>query len=150
MTISEKYEEFKRYVEGSIVKKMMKTLEKRAQGKKLIIDFSDKLSPNAEVGFIDDKAMLVVDKHTIELPPTKNEHFLCRAMFSYKVGEVIDWSIVYEQVTGYYQEIYGKPPNIRENWRVVYDTMLAVNKRFRERFRENLFAWEEKTIKRLR
>ena len=52
----------------------------------------------------------------------------------------------YEKMTGYYEAYYGKPSATRANWRVVYDTMDALNKRIKEVVNtdDELFIWQEK------
>lgn len=103
-----------------------------------------------EIKFNDEKAIIEIGNKKCPLPPYKNEHYFCRAVFEYPVNEPIDWSIIYEKMTGYYETYYGKPPEIRENWRLVYDTMRAVNERIKEIINtdDNLFTWQEKTLKR--
>jgi hypothetical protein len=102
------------------------------------------------IEFDDDKATIIIGKQNVALPAYKNEHYLCRAMYEYGVNEVVDWSLIYQKMTGYYEASYGKPQNSRENWRIVYDAMNALNKRVKEAVNTNddLFTWQEKTIKR--
>jgi len=102
------------------------------------------------IEFDDDKAIIKIGKLNVALPPYKNEHYFCRSAFEYPAKEPIDWSIIYEKMTGYYEAYYGKSLEIRENWRLVYDTMRAVNERIKEviNTNDNLFTWQEKTLKR--
>jgi len=103
-----------------------------------------------KVTFDDEKATIEIGEQKCPLPPYKNEHYFCRAAFEHPVNEPVDWSIIYERMTGYYEAYYGKPPVIRRNWRSVYDTMRAVNERIKEviNTNDNLFTWQEKTLKR--
>lgn len=111
-------------------------------------DVSDSLA--SPVIFNDNEAIIEAKGCKCQLPPFRNEHFLCRAVYEYSAGEVVDWSFLYEKMTGYYSAYYGKPQNTRENWRLVYDAMMAVNKRVKQTFntKNNLFTWQEKTLKR--
>ncbi|PWB38378.1 MAG: hypothetical protein C3F02_04385 [Parcubacteria group bacterium] len=105
---------------------------------------------NKKISFDDEKITIFVEDRAVPLPQFKNEHYLCRAMYEYKINEPVDWSIIYEKMTGYYEAYYGKPSPTRENWRIVYDAMDALNKRIKEiiNTNDNLFTWQEKTIKR--
>jgi hypothetical protein len=102
-----------------------------------------------KVEFLDEESALKLGEKKCPLPPYKNEHFFCRAAFEQQINEPIDWSIIYEKMTGYYGEHFGKSKDTRENWHRVYDTMEAINKRVKELLNiEKLFVWQEKTIKR--
>ncbi len=152
MTLQERTGVLKEYAEKSLPQKMLKALSKKAMGKKLVIDFTKKLSPKDRASLSDKKASIIVGDDEIKLPPYKNEHYLCRAMFSkdVSVGEGIDWSIIFERMTGGNLEDNGKPLPSRKNWRTVYDALVSVNKRFQEKYNEDLFVWQENTIRRLR
>jgi hypothetical protein len=99
--------------------------------------------------FLDNEVLIKFENKKCSLPPFKNEHFFCRATYEYPINEPVDWSIIYEKMTGYYEQYYGKPQNKRENWRIVYDAMEALNKRVKEVLGiEKLFTWKEKTVQR--
>lgn len=97
--------------------------------------------------FVDTTAQLIVDDETFQLPPHKNEHWLCRGAFEYAVNEPISWDVLYEQMTDHLPQ---KPEDTKRNWRRVYDAMEAVNKRIIEKGLEPLFIWTEKMLKRNR
>ncbi len=102
------------------------------------------------VKFIDKEAVLVMGNKKCSLPPFKNEHFLCRAMFKHAKGKPVDWSEVYEMITGYYTDSYGKPPKTKENYHSVYDPVQQINERVKKDLGiEKLFGWREMTITRL-
>lgn len=103
-----------------------------------------------EIKFDDDKSLIQVGKQNIPIPPYKNEHYFCRAIFEHAINEPVDWSIIYEKMTGFHEAYYGKPQKTEENWRIVYDTMRAINQRVKDVLNTNddLFTWQEKTIKR--
>lgn len=101
--------------------------------------------PKGEIKFDDNKPALFVDGIECPLPAYKNEHFFCRAMLKYPVGESVDWSYVYKEMTG------KEPESVRgqKEKRTVYDTYEALNTRVRKILGiEKLFVWEGKTIKR--
>ena len=109
--------------------------------KNRIIDTS---IPKGDAKFDDDQTTLVVGNKKCPFPPFKNEHYFCRAMFRYLVDEPVDWSTIYEQITG-----EKEVKNERKNKRMVYDTYEAVNKRVKQILGiEHFFVWENKTIKR--
>ena len=67
----------------------------------------------------------------------------------YKIDEEVDWSVVWEKMTGY-DTNPDKPEPKKEDWRTVYDTMNALNNRIKECVNtdNNLFAWKDKTVRR--
>ena len=136
-------------LKDNITTGLMAKLKEKAQGGKLVIDFRDKLSPQVQAQFITSKATILIANKEIQLPLHKNGHFLCEVMFGKNVGEPIDWSVIYEQMTGYYRDIFGEPMANRKNWHSVYDAVKAVNKIFQEQFDGDLFEWKNKTVKRL-
>lgn len=100
---------------------------------------------SASVIFNDEKAMLAIGKQICSLPPFKNEHYFCRAMFSRPVKEPVDWSLIYQEMTGGHEEMPDP-----KNKRTVQDTMYALNNRIKEvaNTDDALFTWENKSIKR--
>ncbi|MBI3045963.1 MAG: hypothetical protein HYY86_00250 [Candidatus Harrisonbacteria bacterium] len=97
------------------------------------------------INFDDEEATIHVGKRKCSLPPFKNEHFFCRAMFSYRPNEPVDWSAVYRQMTGGQEDIAEAKYK-----RTVQDTMYALNNRIKEviNTKDTLFTWENRTIKR--
>ncbi len=95
--------------------------------------------------FDDNAAAIIVGTLKCPLPPFKNEHFFCRAMFQHPANEPVDWSLVFKEMTGSHDEV-ASPKKMRP----VQDTMYAVNKRIQEVLNtpDTLFAWENKSIKR--
>ncbi len=98
----------------------------------------------ANLVFVDHEATLMLGDAVAHLPPMKNEHCLCRAMFKYRINEPVDWSLPYEEMTGD-REI----KNHEKAKRMVYDTTKSLNSRAKEHLGVNeLFSWQGKTIKR--
>jgi len=104
---------------------------------------------NTTIDYDDNKPSIKIGKKEVALPPYKNEHFLCRAMYEYRKGEAVDWSIIWEKMTGY-DENPDKPEPQKSDWHSVYDTMRALNKRIQECIStDNFFlVWKEQTITR--
>jgi len=105
---------------------------------------------SVQISYDDDEPAIKIGKQNVALPPYKNDHYFCRTIFEHTANEPVDWSVLYEKMTGYYKAYYGKPQQTRENWRLVYDAMRSVNTRVKELLKteDNLFTWQEKTIKR--
>jgi len=98
----------------------------------------------ASLVFVDHEATLMLGNAVAQLPPMKNEHCLCRAMFKYRINEPVDWSLPYEKMTGD-REIQ----NHEKARRMVYDTTKSLNSSAKEHLGiDELFAWQGKTIKR--
>lgn len=99
----------------------------------------------ASVTFNDEKSSIETDSRICSLPPFQNEHFFCRAMFKHKIDEPIDWSLIYQEMTGSEESIGDN-----KNKRTVQDTMYAINNRIKADFNtsDNLFSWKNKSIKR--
>lgn len=101
----------------------------------------------ANLVFVDHEATLILGDAVAQLPPTKNEHCFCRAMFKYRINEPVDWSLPYEEMTG--DSKYLGVTNQAKARRMVYDTCLAVNARAKQNLGiDDLFVWQDKTIKR--
>ena len=71
-------------------------------------------------------------------------------MFKYPASQPVDWTIVYQEITGLEPSFDGKKA-MEKNKRTVQDTMYRVNNRIKEDLdiNDNLFVWDEKTVKRL-
>lgn len=101
-----------------------------------------------KIKFDDAKPVIVIDGKECPLPPFKNEHYFCRAMFKYEIGEFIDWSQIYEDMSGILEKLDKKDTG--KHKRSVQDAMYAVNKRIKEIVGtdDELFTWKNKSIKR--
>lgn len=93
----------------------------------------------------DTEAQIAIGPIACQLPPFQNEHDFCRVMFKYKVGESVDWSVIFEQMSGN-AEVIGDDGNKR----TVQDTMYAINNRVKKDLNteDNLFTWKNKSVKR--
>lgn len=109
--------------------------------------FQDVAEQNLNSKFLDKKSILQIGKQIISLPPQKNEHCFCRVMFGHPINEPVDWSEIYEEMTG--DSVFKEKEKSKIKWRMVYDTADAVNNRVKKYFDSPLFRWEEKTIRRL-
>jgi len=97
--------------------------------------------------FDDKKGQLTLGETSIALPPQKNEHCLCRAMFTHPVEAPVDWSQIYEEMTGI--DVLDTTADVEKLWHTVYDSMKSVNNRVHEVGGKTLFSWQAKTIQRL-
>jgi len=111
---------------------------------------SQKIKLSAQtIEFNDDEAIIKIGKQNVALPPYKNEHYFCQAMFEHKTKEPISWDIIYDRMIGHSTISGGtKPEPIRENWQKVNDTMKRVNNRVKQLMNtdDDLFSWSEKTV----
>lgn len=101
------------------------------------------------IEFDDDKATIKIGKQNVALPPYKNEHYFCQAVFEYKSKEPISWDIIFDKMTGHSTISGGKKPEpVRENWQKVNDTMKRINNRIKEVINtdDDLFSWSEKMV----
>lgn len=105
----------------------------------------------ANLVFVDHEAALMLGDVVAKLPPTKNEHCLCRTMFKHRVNEYVDWSLPYEEMVGAdINEGYDLSRQEKAR-RMVYDTTKALNARAKQHLGiDDLFVWQGKTIKRTR
>lgn len=92
------------------------------------------------------EAKISVEGKNCQLPPYKNEHSLCTAMFEYRKGEAVDWSEVFEKMSGFTRTPTGR--NTKNDTRSVQDAVYAVNTRVRETFHteDDLFSWQSKSV----
>ena len=94
--------------------------------------------------FDNDTATIEVGDRKCKLPLNKNEHCFCRLIFSKKVGESLEASDIFFEMTG--EEI----DNIRTKNKLksVQDTMYSINNKVRKAINTNddLFEWRNKLI----
>ncbi len=98
------------------------------------------------VTFDSTEAKISVEGKNCQLPPHKNEHSLCIAMFEYRKGEAVDWSEVFQKMHGFTREPTGR--NDKSDMKSVQDTMYTVNGRVKEilNTEDDLFSWKSKSI----
>src|SRR3989338_848428 len=101
-----------------------------------------------EIKFDDDKSLINIADEEVSLPPYKNQHFFCRAVFKYPKKEFVDWEIIYEEITG--DKIRDENIDKRKQ-DVVYNAMKLVNDRVKEIIgtEDNLFKWKDKAMARI-
>lgn len=103
---------------------------------------------DSPVEFDDNKGVLVCGDKRCQLPPYKNEHYFCRAVFEYPVNEPVDWSLIFERISGHQKD---EEYDTKKAKRKVYDAMEALNERVEEVLGvKDLFIMREKTITRTR
>lgn len=103
---------------------------------------------DTKIEYDDDKAHIKINSQIVNLPPQKNEHYFCRAMFQRPEKEFIDWSIIFEDMDKILNSLNKK--DAEKDKRMVQDTMYAVNKRIKNvvKTKDDLFTWKEKSIRR--
>ncbi len=135
-------------------KRTVKVSPKNDEVKRMEIlhKYEDRKSPkktlkNSVVRFDDTIPAIFVDEVEIPLPEYGKEHYFCRAVWKRKVNEATDWSRIYNDMDGKDADFLPD----KKLWRYVYDAVNDVNKRVKDiaGTTENLFVWNEKTIKRL-
>lgn len=105
-----------------------------------IINLKDKKAEFDEV-----TSAIIINNKRCSLPTAKNEEYLARAMFSREVGESVDWSIIYKEMTGS-DNVIG---NIK-NKKTLTDTIDRLNKRIKNTLgiEDKLISCENKTMRR--
>ena len=138
--IRERYVEIK--TKPDAISKIKSFLKKTKQ------DTNSKITSKSLKGcniiFDDPLAQIIIDGDIIQLPSYGKEHLLSRSMFNRRKGEIVDWSIIYNEMQG--------STNLPDNdGRYVYDACRDVNKRIQELFKtkEKLYIFSKKTVKRL-
>lgn len=121
---------------------------KGLDNKKLVRDIKKINLNKKNIIFDDEKAKIIIDNKECQIPPYKNEHYFCRAIFQHPVNEFVDWSIIFENMDKIITSDNKK--DAEKEKRSVQDTMYALNKRIKETINteDDLFIWKEKSIKR--
>lgn len=104
---------------------------------------------SVQISYDDDEPVIKIGKQNVALPPYKNEHYFCQAVFEYKLKEPVSWDIIFDKMTGHSTVSGGrKPEPIRENWQKVNDTMKRINNRIKQVVNtdDDLFSWSEKMV----
>ena len=96
--------------------------------------------------FVSKSSFIRINGKAILLPPFKNECALCEVMFKYGINEPVDWSLVYESMTG---DRFDEIKDTEKEKHSVSDAYRAINKRVIEAGFDNLFVWKDKAIRRL-
>ena len=92
-----------------------------------VIESAEDKNENNVSEFIKDISLLIINKKKIALPPQGNEFYLCKSLFERIANEPVDWSVIYEEMTG------GKEDYDKDNAkRKVYDSARNLNKRISE------------------
>jgi hypothetical protein len=98
------------------------------------------------IEFDETRSAVVIDNKHYQLPPAQNEDNLTRVMFRHRVGEFVDWSMIYGEMTGVNsQETDIESP---KNMKMVRDTVNRLNNRLQELLNteDELLTWKNKSI----
>jgi len=100
---------------------------------------------NKKVEFDEVTSTIIVNGKKCPLPAAKNEEYLARAMFSREVGESIDWSIIYKEMSGSEATIGSA-----KNKKTLVDTVNRLNNRIKEIIgtEDKLISCNNKNVKR--
>lgn len=94
--------------------------------------------------FIDKEAVIKLNNSKCKLPPYRNEHYFCRAIFDYPISNPVDWEEVYEKMSHDIER-----GNIDKEKRKLYDIIRRLNKRIKNELKvKKLFIWRNLTITR--
>lgn len=98
--------------------------------------------------FDSEKSILKIDGHEIEIPPFKNEFYLCKVMFEKEIGQPVSWDEIYEEMTS--DPALGTDKIDRQKLkRKLYDTREALHTRIRTQlgnYEITLFEQVNKTV----
>ncbi|HRH55419.1 MAG TPA: hypothetical protein PK609_00960 [Candidatus Paceibacterota bacterium] len=105
------------------------------------------------VRFDDKAANIIIGNTFVHLAPTKNQHDLARVAFSHGIGEIIQWSEVYEVYDPRGSDTREEGPGRRtpqQESQTVKDAIYALNKRIKKELNtdEDLITWQKKTLRR--
>lgn len=103
------------------------------------------LLSTAKIRFNDSEAAIYIGDKICKLPPNKNGHYFCRAMFNRPARVPVDWSEVSKEISGV------DPLDLDDNKgaeRTVKDAVYAVNRAIAKAVNtaDKLFIWNSKTI----
>ena len=108
-----------------------------------------------KIDFNDAEATVIVANRKSWIPQALNEHLLCRVMFDAPVRTAVDWSVIYEKMTGNDPHRKGSKSKSRSaakeieaHTRMVRDAMHAANTRLQHDLntKDELFLWENKSV----
>jgi hypothetical protein len=71
------------------------------------------------------------------------QHCACKVMLKKPVGEVVEWDEIATEIDG------QDKLNLKTTWRSVYDAIVVINKKFREKTGKSLFKTSRKSFYRL-
>jgi len=92
--------------------------------------------------FKENPPRIVIGDKIIPIENSTNQHYACRVLFSKKIGEIVSWDEIAE-------EIRGNDEIEQDDWRSVYDTVCALNKKVKEKTGITLFKTSRKSFHRL-
>jgi hypothetical protein len=99
------------------------------------------LPEDSRPSFDDKKSMIIIEGKEITISPATDEYDFCKYVFKEKIDKVIDWSGVYEFITGKDSE--------PKDWRKIYDLINRLNKKIKKVSGiDDFFVWKNKTLRR--
>lgn len=140
----EKIEEIQLYL--SVLKKKNKNTKKRKK-ESILEQKKSTLKPS----FCLRNNIITLGNKKMSVPFDTKQYYLCKVMFKKKVNELVSWDKLAEGWKGYHFGKY-KDKNLvqKDDWREVYDTVRAVNKKSKLNLGiDKLFIYKDKSVKRL-
>ncbi|KKP42401.1 MAG: hypothetical protein UR31_C0015G0001 [Parcubacteria group bacterium GW2011_GWA2_33_14] len=98
---------------------------------------------NTEPNFLEEPPQIEWDRVIIPLEPESYQFYVCKSAFSRKKGKTIYWDKVKAKIDGNEENLK------KEDWRIIYDAVRAVNRKVKEATKLNLFKVSKKTFYRL-
>jgi hypothetical protein len=140
---SEKYQNLIENIRKETSKKL--EMLRQVKPKVIITDKQKEAIGLRKVLFIDNEAVLKIGNKKCHIPPSSHMHSLCRVVFRHTLNEPVDWSIIYEEMTG-----NKEGENFKKDKKSVYDTLDRINKAVKKCLNtdDELLSWDRKTIKR--
>ena len=93
--------------------------------------------------FKENPPRIVIGDKIIKIEYGSIQHCACRIMLNRAIGEVVEWDEIAEEIDG------QDKLNLKTTWRSVYDAIVVINKKFREKTGKSLFKTSRKSFYRL-
>jgi len=105
------------------------------------------LASQREVKFDEKESLLILNGRKCEVTKYKNRYYFCKKMFEYPMGTEVSWDEIYEEMQGTKQTGNKTTEQAR---RTVYDTMLGLNDRVKNKYKikDDLFSENNNMYKR--
>lgn len=101
-----------------------------------------------KITYDETKQIIFIDAIPCTLMPSRNESDLAKVMFKKEIGQFVDWSILYEEITGI--EALGIDKQNQKRQKMLRDTKDRLNKHIKHvvNTEDNLLSWKNKSISR--
>jgi len=102
--------------------------------------------------FIIKEGLILFEGKKCKIPHDTKQYDLCKIMFSKAINERVSWDEIANVWKGYSIGLYkGKDQIKKEEWREVYDSVNAVNRKVKQKLQiERLFQYKDKSVIKLK